>query len=444
MNAKVYPFAKPADVAGKQPAHDLVAEASVLASCMIDSESAAALLAIANADDFYLGAHRLIAQAIQDLLAAGSPIDMTSVAVRLRELGTMKSVGGPGFIIELCNNVPAISNPKHYAGIVRELANVRRLAESLHRLLAETYEPIADVGAFMARVDATITEVTKCVSKPDVVGALDAAKQVARVLTEAPVPCVTTGFRSLDRMTMGFEPKCFYVLGARPGMGKTALAMQMATSAAQTGHVVLVVSMEMPADQLMRRMICTRSQVPMQTVRDRQMSQSEWQRFMSSASDLAQLPIHFAARAGQTLLDVKARVREFKPAIVLIDHIGLLKGSGASAKRNREQEVAEFSRGLKGLALEAEIPVVALCQVGRDVAKGARRPALSDLRESGSIEQDADSVWFVHRPGYYDPRASEQVAREAEIVVAKQRDGETGIVAMNWDGAFASFSESVS
>ena len=443
MSAQVIPLKRTADIAGRLPAHDLVAEASVLAACMLDPEKAPALLAIASPSDFYSGSHQAVAQAVNDLLEAARPTDMTAVAMRLREAGQLQAVGGASFLVDMCNAVPAIGNPVHYAGTVRELATLRRLGETLHQLLAETYEPMSDVGAFFGRVDAAISDITRRRSDTGVVGALDAAKSVARTLADAPPESVKTGFRSLDQATMGLEPGSLYILAARPGMGKTALAMQIATIAAFAGHEVLVVSMEMPANQLMRRMVCTRSEVPMQAVRDRQMSPMQWSRFSMAASELAQLPIKFAARTGQTLLDVKAHVREHKPALVVVDHIGLLRPAAGSqgSKRSREQEVAEFSRGLKALALEHRIPVMALCQVNRDVAKGARRPALSDLRESGAIEQDADGVWFVHRPGYYDPKASPEVARQAEIVIAKQRDGETPILPMVWDGATASFSE---
>lgn len=443
MTTNVVPITRAASVKGKPPAHDLVAEGAVLARCMLDPDAAASLMAIAAPAHFFSGAHRAIAEAIRDLLERNVPPEMTAVSLRLRESNRLHTVGGPAALIDMCNAAPSLSNPLHYAGIIHDLALMRALTHTLHQLLAESYEPVDSVGAFFAHVDAAVSEITRRRKDKSVVDALEVSKHVARALTEAVVPSVPTGFGELDRVTNGLERNCLYILAARTGMGKTALAMQMATAAAQAGQRVLVVSMEMPAEQLMRRMICSRAGVSNQTVRDRAMGPAQWSRFSLAASELAQLPIQFSARPGQTLLDIKAQVREHKPALVIVDHIGLMSSAAGSndARRSREQEVAGFSRGLKALALDASLPVMALCQVNREVAKSARRPALSDLRESGAIEQDADGVWMIHRPGYYDPRASPDVRREAELIVAKQRDGGTPIIAMQWHGETMTFGE---
>ncbi|MBA2685303.1 MAG: AAA family ATPase [Gemmatimonadaceae bacterium] len=442
MNNVIPLRATPID--GKVPAHDEATEAATLSACMNVPTIAAQAMSIAGPDDYYSGLHREIAKAIVAVLEAGQAPSPGAVMIRLRETGRMSIVGGERVIVDLMNDTPAVQSMIHrYAGKVRDLAQLRRLGTTLHGLLAECYGSQPDVPAFLARVDAAVGEVTRRLDGQAVVGVLEATKAVARALDAPKHRLVTTGFPSLDAMTQGFEPSALYILGARTGMGKTAMAMQFVAAAAEAGNRVLVVSMEMPKTQIVRRMICSRSGVALQHVKDRSMSPAAYSRFTLAASDIASMPIFIADKPGQTLLEIKSAVRAHKPDLVVVDHIGLLRpadGSQAS-KRSREQEVGEFSWGLKALALETTIPVLALCQVGRDVAKGARRPALSDLRESGSIEQNADGVWLIHRPGYYDAKASPEVKREAELLVAKQRDGETGLLALEWESMFAVFRE---
>jgi replicative DNA helicase len=426
---------------GKQPAHDAGAEAALLAACMLSPERAPTILALASPEDFYGGAHRAIARAIADLLEVGTEPDMVAVHSRLNATGKAPMAGGMGGLADLVESVPAIANVETYATTVRDLATVRRLGEALHRLLAECYGPLPDVGAFLANVDATIGEVVRTKVRTGAVTALEATKDVARELTTAPEATVTTGYASLDKVTRGFERGAFYVLAARTGMGKTAMATTMAVAAASTGAPVLFVSLEMSRQQLMRRMVCQRAGIPLTALRNREMTPRQWSLFTQASSDLAQMPLSISDRPGQSLLDVKALVRQVKPALLVVDHIGLLKSANQSGKQNRTQEVGAFSRGLKVLAMGEGLPVMALCQVGRDVAKGARRPLVSDLRESGDIEQDADGIWLIHRPGYYDPKASPEVRAQAELIVGKQRDGETPILPMRWVPELPAFEE---
>ncbi len=432
----VTPLFKPQSVEGKVPASDPAAEAATITACMLQPECAALAMSIASPDDFYWASHREIAIAIVALLEAGDEIHLTNVAIRLRETGRMHIVGGPEELVAIADQVAAVGTVvAKYARRVRELAQVRRLTTALHALLAECYEPIADVPGFLGRADAVVGHVTRPSQEGAITSALDVAKEIARSLEKPPPPTVTTGFSSVDAVTNGLENGALYVLAGRTGMGKTALAMQMAMAAAEAGHRVLVVSLEMPRAQLVRRLACCRSRVPLKSIKDRQVTPLQFSAFTHAAADIARLPIDFADKTSQGLLDIKAAVRSRKPRLVVVDHIGLIRPATGSqgSKRSREQEIAEFSRGLKSMALEADIPVMALCQVNREVAKGARRPTMSDLRESGAIEQDADGIWMIHRPGYYDPKASPEVRREAELVIAKQRDGATGILSLHWN-----------
>lgn len=419
---------------GKQAPHDPYAEAAVLTACLLKPDNAPSALAIASPADFHWRGHQVIAECIADLVDRGEPWDETMLAMRLSETGKMAIIGGPAYLTDMAGQVPAIVNPQKYAERVRDLARLRRLAMSMQGLLGEVYEPVPDVAAFLARVDSTIGEVTRAAGKARAVTALSAMKALTKRLGETLDDRISTGFRALDGMTTGLEPEAFYVLGGRPGMGKTAFAIQLAVSAAKGGRRVLFVSLEMSHSELMARAVSGESGVPLQAIRKRQVSPNQWSELTVGASRLAPLPLVIADGPSQTLLDIRAAARQERAALVIVDHIGIVKppSSSAGSKRSREQEVAEISRGLKALAKELRIPVVAIAQVNREVAKAGARPGLSNLRESGSLEQDADGVWFVHRPAYYDPRSPPEKQREAELIVAKQRNGPTGIVPLTW------------
>lgn len=440
--SNVVPIRPPADPSeGKQPPHDPYAEAAVLTFCLLEPTRAAEALAIVSPQEFYWAGHRAIAECVADLVAIGEPWDMTSVGVRLNETGKMRILGGPGFLVEMANSVPAISTPRKYAERVRDTSRLRRLADVCRRVVAECYEPVDDVRAFLSRVDAAIGEITRAGGRSRAVTAMTAVKGSVARLGEPLTDRVPTGLRDLDDMTTGFEQGAFYVLGARPGMGKTALALQLALGAAKAGRRVLFVSLEMDDKGLMDRVLAAESGTPLQNFRRRQISPTQWSGITHAASRVAGLPLIIADAPGQTLLDIRATARQEHADLVIVDHIGLMKAIAGSAgsKRSREQEVAEFSRGSKAIAKELGIPVLALCQVTREVAKQAKRPGLESLRESGSIEQDADGVWFLHRPGYYDPKASDERKREAELVVAKQRQGPTGIIPLIWQAEYTRF-----
>jgi len=421
------------------PPHDPDAEAAVLTACMLQPEKAAEVLAVAGPDDFFSGAHRAVALSVAELVAQGTSPDATAVGSRLRATGRMGIVGGEGALIRLMTDVVAIANPARYAQTIRDLARVRRLQTGLHRLLGESYEPMPDVAGWMARVDALVGEHTRASVTGGAVTALEAAKDAARAMMDAGKPRVTTGFPRLDRLTTGLEGGRMYVVAGRTGMGKSAFAGQIALAAARSGKTVLYASLEMGHGQLMTRLICAEAHVPLTAVRDRTMNPGQMTRFNVAASELARVSLHIDATPGQTLLQVRASMRRIKADLVVVDHLGLVK-PGGYAGRKRHELVGEVTRGLKTLAMETDKPVVALCQVSREVAKDGGRPGLHHLRESGDIEQDADTVILLHRPGYYDQhRGSEDPS--AEIIVAKQRDGETGTVHAEFDGHLVAFRE---
>lgn len=418
----------------KQPPHDAYAEAAVLTTCLLAPEKAAEAFAIAPATAYFWAAHRAIAESITDLVELGEPWDMTAVGVRLNETGKMTVLGGPGFLVEMANQIPAITSPRKYAERVRDLARIRELADVTRQLLAECYEPISNVGAFLSRVDSMVGGITRAGGRVRAISAMTSVKSSIRRLGEPLTDRIGTGMSDVDDMTMGFEPGTVTILAARPGMGKTAMALQLAGAATKAGHRTLFVSLEMGDAELMDRMLSAESGVPLQAFRRRNVSPTQWSSLTHTASRVAPLPLVIADAPGQTLLDIRATARQEHAKLVIVDHVGLMKAiaGSVSSRRSREQEVAEFSRGLKAIAKELRIPVLVLCQVTRDVAKAAKRPGLESLRESGSLEQDADNVWFLHRPGYYDPKASDEIKRQAELIIAKQRQGPTGIIPLIW------------
>jgi replicative DNA helicase len=442
--SNVVPFRRQApDPDGQEPPNDLFAELAVITTAMLEPKCAAEALAVSPPTDFYSGSHRAIAECIADLVDRGEPWDMTSVGIRLHETGKIKVVGGAGQLLEMVNQVPAITTPRKYAERVRDTARLRRLAEAARLVCAECYEPQPDIPAFLAKADSIIGEVTRTAGRGRAVGAMTGLRAMVTRLGEPMSDRIHTGLRTLDDWTTGFERGCMYVLGARLGMGKTALAMQLVIAAAKAEKRVLVVSLEMSQAEIWDRLASAESGVPMQAIRKRQISPLQWSHLTHACSRLAGLGIVVADAPAQTLLDVRAMARQERAELVVVDHIGLMKAvaNSQAAKRSREQEVAEFSRGLKGIAKELQIPVMVLAQVNRESSKAAAPPRVDQLADSDAVGRDADSVWLLHRPGYYDIHASDDRKREAQLIVAKQRQGPTGPIHLVWRAEHMQFAE---
>jgi replicative DNA helicase len=434
--------ATPEPGAGLPPPHSPEAEAAVIACCFERPEQAAQLLAVAAPGDFLSRALEETAIAIHALVDAGAAVDLPAVNDRLRDTGRASMVGA-GFLAELCERHPVIADPLAHARRVQVDAILRRTQQVLRALLVDSYKPMADVPSFLARVNEQVGACTRTVGAASAVTSLQATTAVARRLVQPRTPGVTTGFLELDAMTQGFEPGGFYVLAGRPGMGKSAAAFQAAHAAASAGYRVLICSLEMRHEQVMARILSAASSVPLEAIRARNLSPAMWSRFTATSAAVARMPITIVDAGSQTLQDMRSAARTHRPALIIVDHIGLVSPApgSAGARRGRQDEVGEISRGLKALAKELAVPILGLCQVNRDVARAARAPTLADLRDSGSIEQDADAVYTLHRPGYYDPRLPEDQQREVQLTVAKQRDGRTGVVHLDWVGEFARFDE---
>ncbi len=435
---------------GQAPPHDLAAEDALVTSAMLRPEFAAEFAASVRPDHFYSGTNRAIADAIVHLVNDGKPIDLVTVASRLRDAGKLALVGDAGGLARLANEVPVVTNPAEYARTVRKLAHLRRLLLTCHTTAAQCYAAQLDPDAILAEAEREIMAITADAGAGDggTTSLRDAGLAVHRTL-DSERRGVLTGFSRFDEMTAGLQGGELWYLAARPGMGKTAFALEIALRAASQDVGVLFVSLEMSAEALMSRALSSRARVPLQAIRNRRLSDTQRSRLAFTTSEISDLPIRIFDRCA-SLREVYAQARRTagamkraKLGLVVCDHIGLVLPN--TRKPNREQEVAEISRGLKNLAKTLDVPILALCQVGRDVAKGARRPQLQDMRESGSIEQDADGVIALHRPAYYDlDEPDPEIQREAELLILKQRNGAIGSIPLTWDAEYVAFHEPIS
>jgi replicative DNA helicase len=440
----------------KVPPQNLEAEESVLGGVLLDNHAANLVLPILRAEHFYRDAHRKIYATMIDLNERGSPVDIVTLTEALRQRGHLQDVGGATFIAELANRVPTAANAEHYARIVREKAILRGLISAATQIATEAYDGQTDVEKFVDIAESRIFAIAeqKVTTEFYPVSELlpSAIKEVEKLFERKEmITGVPTGFHDLDKMTAGMHKGDLIIVAGRPGMGKTALALNMGTLAAlQTGIGVALFSLEMSKEQLVLRMLCSEALVNYQDVRSGRLHEKDFAKLASAAGGLHQATIYIDDSAGLSVLELRAKARRLKREIgarggqlglIIIDYLQLMRGSGRTD--SREQEISEISRSLKGLAKELELPVMALSQLNRRVEeKGAdRRPVMAHLRESGAIEQDADVILFVYREAAYNKELSPEEEREAEIIIGKQRNGPTGTVNVTFRKEFMRFAD---
>jgi replicative DNA helicase len=440
----------------KVPPQNLEAEESVLGGVLLDNHAANLVLPILRAEHFYRDAHRKIYATMIDLNERGSPVDIVTLTEALRQRGNLQDVGGATFIAELANRVPTAANAEHYARIVREKAILRGLISAATEIATEAYQGQSDVERFVDLAESKIFAIAeqKVTAEFYPVSELlpSAIKEVEKLFERKEmITGVPTGFHDLDKMTAGMHKGDLIIVAGRPGMGKTALALNMGTVAAlQTGIGVAIFSLEMSKEQLVLRMLCSEALVNYQDVRSGRLHEKDFAKLASAAGGLHQAVIYIDDSAGLSVLELRAKARRLKREIgarggqlglIIIDYLQLMRGSGRTD--SREQEISEISRSLKGLAKELELPVMALSQLNRRVEeKGAdRRPVMAHLRESGAIEQDADVILFVYREAAYNKELSPEEEREAEIIIGKQRNGPTGTVNVTFRKEFMRFAD---
>lgn len=421
---------------GRVPPHNLQAEESLLGAMLLSKDAIAVASEVLDPEHFYKPAHGHIYEAITSLSAAGEPADPVTVAEELRRAGLLDSVGGPAALVTLQASTPAVSNAGRYARIVEEHALLRRLIGVAGEIAEMSYDLPEDVTKTVDQAESLVFEVAQRrvtdTMAPihdllnDNLDRLESLYDKGDAITGTP-----TGYSDLDELLSGLQPNALYVLGARPSMGKTALALGIAGSASiEAQRPVLVFSLEMGQLELTQRMLCSEARVDSKRVRNGNLSESDWGKIAHATGRLAEAPIWIDDNPNLTIMEIRSKARRLKSrlgdlGLVVVDYLQLM--TGRSSAENRQVEVSEISRGLKILARELECPVLALSQLSRQLEMRAdKRPMLADLRESGSIEQDADVVMFIYRDDVYNPDSPDRGT--AEILVSKHRNGPTGMI----------------
>ena len=459
------PSAELVPAPGRVPPSDLDAEAAVLSSILLEPAAFDQVQEFLQPEHFYADANRRVYEAVVDLSSSGRPVDVVSVAGHLRDRGRLDQIGGTPYLAQLADATPAVAHVVSHAQVIREKWRVRQLISICQRFAAEGYTSPPDVQAFVDGAEQAIFDIARSPEGTTVEPVRDAVVRAFKILEEAErrgggVTGIPTGFTRLDRQISGMHPGDLFIVAARPGMGKTSLVLNMALNVAaarvvrqasgedyfespeeEPGHAVLFCSLEMPKEQLAARLLASEARVDMSNIRGGNMSREDWSKLTEAASRLARLPLWLDDTPALTLLDLRAKIRRLHAEVtrgessvrargiglIVVDYLQLMQGRRDAG--SREQEISELSRGLKQLAKEMKVPVLALSQLNRAVETRAtkdKRPQLSDLRESGAIEQDADTILFIYRDDYYF-RDSETKGT-AEIIIAKQRNGPTGTV----------------
>lgn len=428
------------------PPNNIEAEQSVIGAMLLEKEAISAASEILVAEDFYKEAHKLIFEAILDLYEKDEPVDLVTIVDILRGKGILETVGGITYLTNLAASVPTTANIKYYAKIVEEKSTLRKLIKSSSKIMEKSYEASEEVPAILDEAEKEIFDISQKamvhdfepISKILEKGFNEIEKMY---LNKGSLTGVPTGFFDLDSKTSGFQRGDLVLIAARPSMGKTAFALNVAQYAAlRNSNSVAVFSLEMSKEQLVYRMLCAEANVDMLKLRTGNLDDDDWVRLAKSAGPLASAKVFIDDTPGISVTEMRSKCRRLKIEhgldMIVVDYLQLIQGRSKS--ENRQQEVSDISRSLKTLAKEIEAPVIALSQLSRaPEARADHRPMLSDLRESGSIEQDADVVCFLYRDEYYNKESDKK--NIAEVIIAKQRNGPTGTVELAFIGKYTKF-----
>ncbi len=434
--------------AGRIPPQDTEAEKSLLGAMMLADGAMAEILTILRPDDFYELRHQIIFKAMSELYDQHKPIDLLTVTAELKTQKKLKDVGGAPYLTELSNFVPAASHAKAYAEIIEKASTRRRLIKAGNNIADKAYAEDVNVNDLVGEAEKELFAVSDKIVKSDYVAMdqllADALERIAELQRNKGVlRGLKTGFTDLDKKTAGLQKGDLVIIGARPAMGKTTFAQNLAYNIANINKKgVLFFSMEMAANEIVDRMISDIADVDNWRMRTGNLSDEEFSRIGDALGDIDELPIYIDDTSSMTIAELRNKARramhDHGIGVVIVDYLQLMAGSDRYAG-NRVQEVTEISRGLKVLARELEIPVVALAQLSRNVTgRDDPRPVLSDLRESGSIEQDADLVMFLHRPDYYK-KPEEEPTNITELLIRKHRHGAIGVIELFFDGEKSRF-----
>ncbi len=428
-------------MAERKMPHNVEVEQSILGAAFISKYALQRICEELDKDVFYIPAHATIFEVMYELNNDGIPIDVTTVTEKLKNKKELSKVGKVDYLLELVNSVPSAANIDYYINIVNEKALLRRLINVATEIITNSYDNESSVNELLDESERKILGVLKNRKASEF-------KKIQEVLSKTQedlerlaennneITGVPTGFYDIDKLTSGFHGSELIVIAARPAMGKTAFALNIATSvAANDNKTVAIFNLEMGAEQLAIRMISSLGQIPMNKLRTGYLEHKDWKRVNEAISQLADTSIFIDDTPGITVADIRAKCRRLASSpnglgIVIIDYLQLISGGNRYAG-NRQQEVSEISRALKTMALELNVPVIALAQLSRAVeTREEKRPLMSDLRESGSIEQDADIVSFLYREDYYTRESKEDFTSESEYIIGKNRNGPTGTISL--------------
>ena len=431
--------------------HDLVAEQSVLGAVFISPETMASLADELVPDDFYKPANKIVFKTMLSLLEKGEPIDATTMVSALTNQGDISNIGGMTYVVELVNSTPTSKNVEHYAKLVKEKAMLRKVIADLSESLSSAYQGDVSIGDIISKTEKSMLDISNQNTGTgfrNVADILDTHMQIVetRSQTDGFVTGLSTGFFGLDKITTGLHEGNLIILAARPAMGKTALALNIAKHVATMERKPAVIfSLEMGAEELIERMVASEGMIPAYHLKTGNLSTDEWKRLVQAQNNLYDAPIYVDDTAGIRISDIRSKARKLSQemgglGIIIIDYLQLITGS---KRENRQQIVSEISRELKILAKDLRVPVIALSQLSRSVEQRQdKRPMLSDLRESGSIEQDADIVAFLYRDAYYQKEHadSQEANNVTELILEKNRHGSLGTVKLYFHKEYTKFS----
>lgn len=441
---------------GKVPPQAVEIEEAVLGALMLEKDALTAVIDILKPESFYKDAHSMIYDAIRTLFNESQPIDLLTVTNQLRKDGTLEKVGGAYAVTSLTTKVNSAANVEYHARIITEMSIKRELIRVSGEIQHMAYEDTTDVFDLLDKTESSLFEISEQNIRKnyedmktlmhDALNELEARKEHKDGLTGVP-----TGFSALDRVTSGWQKSDLVILAARPGMGKTAFVVSaMRNAAVDFGRAVAIFSLEMSSVQLVNRLISAEAELESDKIKKGNLAEYEWQQLIHKTKNITNAPIFIDDTPALSILELRAKCRRLKSQhnieLIIIDYLQLMSGESSRNAGNREQEIASISRALKGLAKELDVPVIALSQLSRAVETrgGDKRPQLSDLRESGSIEQDADIVMFLYRPEYYNITEDDQgmpTTGMGQVIIAKHRNGSLEDVNLKFIGKFTKFAD---
>lgn len=432
----------------KMPPQNIEAEQSVLGGILIENQALHKIIEILSPDDFYREAHQKIYNSLLDLSEKDEPADLITLTNELRKKDQLDAVGGASYVTSLIDSIPTAANIDYYARIVKEKAVLRKLINAATDIVTQGYEDREDVEGLLDEAEQAIFQIADSRVRPSFYPIREILKSSFKTLEKLyekkeMITGIPSGFKDLDEMTAGFQPSDLIIVAGRPSMGKTAICLNVAQYAAVEKKVpVAIFSLEMSKEQLVLRMLCSEAEVEGTRIRTGFLAESDWPKLTMAAGNLSDAPIFIDDTPALSILELRAKARRLKGehglGMLIVDYLQLMRGR--TMVENRQQEISEISRSLKALAKELNLPVIAVSQLSRrSEAREDKRPQMSDLRESGAIEQDADLILFIYRDEVYN--RTDENRGKAEVIIGKQRNGPTGKVVLTFLDKYTAFKD---